>query len=105
MATEVTREAYEGKAIIYNNVLNNLSPERTNSTRNSINFGSAYNNRVVAKEQGCHFTAPADKQVNEEILHPTFPNIDIVSSYKPTTIKFVVAVTLVEFEVTIFILS
>ena len=32
---------------------------------------------MVAKKQGCHSIAPADKQINEEMVHPTSPNLTL----------------------------
>ena len=29
---------------------------------------------MIAKKQDCHFIAPADKQINEEMVHPTSPS-------------------------------
>ena len=30
---------------------------------------------MVAKKQGCRSIAPADKQINEEMIHPTSPMV------------------------------
>ena len=37
----------------------------TNSTSTDVTFGGARCNRVVAKQEDSHYTAPADKQINE----------------------------------------
>ena len=37
----------------------------TNSTSTDVTFGGAWYNRVVAKREDSHSTAPADKQLNE----------------------------------------
>ena len=37
----------------------------TNSTSTDVTFRGACCNKVVAKQEDSHFTAPADKQVNE----------------------------------------
>ena len=37
----------------------------TNSTSTDVAFGGAWCNRVVAKQEDRHSTAPADKQINE----------------------------------------
>ena len=36
-----------------------------NSTSTDVAFGGAWCNRVVAKQEGSHSTAPADNQINE----------------------------------------
>ena len=33
---------------------------------------------MVAKKQGCHSIAPADKQINEEMVHPTSPKTESI---------------------------
>ena len=43
----------------------NNPPKMTNSTSIDITFGGARCNRVVAKQEDSHSTAPADKQMNE----------------------------------------
>ena len=37
----------------------------TNSTSTDATFAGAWCNRMVTKQQGCHFTNPADKQIKE----------------------------------------
>ena len=37
----------------------------TNSTSTDVIFGSAWCNRVVAKQEDSQSTAPAEKQINE----------------------------------------
>ena len=37
----------------------------TNSASTDVPFGGAWCNRVVAKQEDSHSTAPADKQINE----------------------------------------
>ena len=37
----------------------------TNSSSIDITFEGGWCNRVVAKQEGSHSTAPADKQINE----------------------------------------
>ena len=37
-----------------------------NSTSTDVTFGGAWCNRVVAKQEDSHSTAPADKQINEK---------------------------------------
>ena len=70
-ATKVAREAYEG--LPNNNKLINKPPKVTNSTSTYVTFGGAQSSRMVAKKQGCHSITPADKQINEEMVHPTSP--------------------------------
>ena len=38
----------------------------TNITSTDVAFGGAWYNRVVAKQEDSHSTAPADKQINEQ---------------------------------------
>ena len=38
----------------------------TNSTSTDVTFGGAWCNRVVAKQEDSHSTAPADKQMNKD---------------------------------------
>ena len=40
----------------------------TNSTSTDITFGGAQASKMVAKQQGRHSVAPADKQINELIV-------------------------------------
>ena len=47
------------------------SPKMTNSTSTDVIFGVAWFNRMVAGQEQCHSTDPADKQINEEMLQPT----------------------------------
>ena len=44
----------------------NKPPKMTNSTSTDVTFGGALCNRVVAKQEDSHSTAPADKQINEK---------------------------------------
>ena len=37
----------------------------TNSTSTDVTFGGTWGNRVVAKQEDSHSTAPADKQLNQ----------------------------------------
>ena len=43
----------------------------TNSTSTHVTFGGAWCNRVIANQEDSHSTAPAYKQINENILQPT----------------------------------
>ena len=43
----------------------NTPPKMTNSTSTDISYGGAWCNRVVAKQEDSHSTAPAVKQINE----------------------------------------
>ena len=61
------------KAYLYNNKSINKPLKITNSTSTDVTFGGAEGSRMVAKKQGCHSIAPADKQINKEIVHPTSP--------------------------------
>ena len=45
----------------------------TNSTSTDVIFTDAWCDRMVAKHQNCHSPAPADKQINEHMVHPTSP--------------------------------
>ena len=42
----------------------NEPPKTTTSTSSDITFGGAKSSKIVAKEQGSHSIAPADKQIN-----------------------------------------
>ena len=48
----------------------NKPPKMTNSSSPDIIFGSAWYNRMVAKQEPCHSTNPADQQINEGMLQP-----------------------------------
>ena len=61
------------KTYLCNNKLRNQPPKITNSTSTDVTFGGAQSSRMVAKTQGYHSIAPADKQINEEMVHPTSP--------------------------------
>ena len=37
----------------------------TNSTSSDVPFGGAWCNKVIAKQEDSHSTAPADKQIHE----------------------------------------
>ena len=37
-----------------------------NNTRTAVTFGGALFNRLVAKQDRCHSTGPADKQINSQ---------------------------------------
>ena len=65
------------KAYLYNNRLMNKPPKIINSSSTDVTFGvhRAVSSRMIAKNQGCHSSAPADKQINEEMVHPTSPSL------------------------------
>ena len=44
-------------------------PKMPNTTSTDI-FGDAQCRRMVAKRHDCHFTTPAHKHINREMLHP-----------------------------------
>ena len=45
----------------------------TNSTSADATFRGAWCNRMITKQQGCHSTTPADKQINEERYNQPLP--------------------------------
>ena len=61
------------KTYLCNNKLRNQPPKITKSTSTDETFGGAQSSRMIANTQCYHSIAPADKQINEEIVHPTSP--------------------------------
>ena len=62
------------KVYLCNNKLRNQPPKKTNSTSTAVTSESAQRSKMIAKKQGCHSIAPADKQMNEEMVHPASPH-------------------------------
>ena len=62
------------------NKLRYQDPKITNSTSTDVTFGGAQSSRMVAKTQGYHSIAPADKQINEKMAHPTSPLLDAITN-------------------------
>ena len=44
-----------------------------NSTSTDVTYGDAECNRMIAKQDSCHSTAQAEKQISEERPHSTIP--------------------------------
>ena len=61
------------KVYLCNNALRNQPPKITNSTSTDVTFGGAKSTKMIAKKHGCNYIAPAEKQINEEMAHPTSP--------------------------------
>ena len=55
----------------------------TNSTSTDVTFEGAWRNRVVAKQEDPHSTAPADKQMTEDTSNR--PHKDINKDYNQST--------------------
>ena len=45
----------------------------TRNTRTDVTCDDAWCNRVVAKQEDCYPTAPANKPINQETLNPNKP--------------------------------
>ena len=58
---------------VYLSIKTKNKPIRTNSTITAVIFTGVWCDRIVAKYQGYHSTDPADKQINEQMAHPTSP--------------------------------
>ena len=53
----------------------------TNRTSTKVIFTGAWCNQMVAKQQDCHYTAPADNQINKDMIHtPNQPQILTMST-------------------------
>ena len=61
---EMADVAYEGLPI-YQSIKRNLQRWQIALTSTDVTIGGVWCNRVVAKQENSHSTAPADKQINE----------------------------------------
>ena len=73
------QQAKPMKVYLCTNKLRNQPPKITNSTSTDVTFEGAQSSRMVAKKQDCHSIALADKQINEEMVHPTSPQLNVHS--------------------------
>ena len=68
-ATEMTRGSLRGSSFISINW--HKPPNMTNCTSTDVTFGGASCSRIIEKQENCHSTTQADKQINEEMLQST----------------------------------